>query len=186
MDQCCLWACACVHVCVCVCLSVCAGFSEAQMDPNLQATVKKVNRLTEPKKKSGGRGTHKSPDPVHNAIQTQLKAHGHHGYNLAPTSSVQPSSTSTPNCKGPDKVRKVARVTSQGSKPSKSGAKSEWWWWRGRGGRWVCMWVRIVCMCEWVCVCVWTLFAALSSLLFVALGTLSRVSDCWRARASDA
>ncbi|KAL8608223.1 hypothetical protein ACOMHN_016678 [Nucella lapillus] len=111
------------------------GFSEAQMDPKLQAAVKNVNRLMTPKNKQrsagggGGGGSGKvssSTDPVHSAIQTQLKAHGYH--NLPTTSSssaaAQPSSTSRGG--GGEKPRKTARLVAQGGsgKSSKSGAKS--------------------------------------------------------------
>ncbi|XP_076454897.1 centrosome-associated protein 350-like isoform X2 [Babylonia areolata] len=107
------------------------GFSETHMDPGLQATVKKVNRLSAPrnKKSAGGGGGAKattttstpSPDPVHTAIQTQLKAHGHHPL---PHSSVQPSSTSTPNTKAYRKTLVRVVAPGGGAKACKSGAKN--------------------------------------------------------------
>ena len=100
------------------CLLSDTGFSEAHLDPHLQATVKQVNRLMAPKRKS--HSSQKSSDPVHNAVQAQIKAH-----HSATTSSVQPSSTSTPNSKMVEKPRKAARVVAQGKKPSKPGANSE-------------------------------------------------------------
>ena len=118
-----------------------AGFSEAHLDPHLQAAVKQVNRLTAPKRKSHS-SQRSPPDPVHSAVQAQLKAHL-----SAAASSVLPSSTSTPNSKTAEKPRKAPRVVAQGRKPSKPGANSEYgrcnlaigfvlfvWLWCGEGG----------------------------------------------------